>query len=174
MSTSAATAGPLGHLIERTLPQSARGVLLDVLALHVLSAELDRDLARGLEAGPISPGTCAEAHRRTGVFADRRRQIDLIVRIGERVARTVGQPLDRLCPARRPHTGLPRGVWHTAEVPGTRLPGAQPARQRAAAAQHDSCASIRAQRCARARRYESALLTATCGAATLRQVRGAD
>ncbi|MGC8519457.1 MAG: FFLEELY motif protein [Steroidobacteraceae bacterium] len=68
MSTSAATAGPLGHLIERTLPQSARGVLLDVLALHFLSAELDRDLTRGLEAGPISPGTCAEAHRRTGVL----------------------------------------------------------------------------------------------------------
>jgi hypothetical protein len=82
-----------GAILERTLPQSALGVLLDALELNVLSAELDHDLAHALEPGPISSATYADAYRRTGRFPDRRRQIDLIVRVGEQLARTVRQPL---------------------------------------------------------------------------------
>ena len=82
-----------GAILERTLPQSALGVLLDALELNVLSAELDHDLAHALAPGPISPATYADAYRRTGRFPDRRRQIDLIVRVGEQLARTVRQPL---------------------------------------------------------------------------------
>lgn len=80
-------------ILQRTLPQSALGVLLDALELNALSAELDHELARALEAGPISSATYADAYRRTGRFADRRRQIDLIVRVGEQLARTVRQPM---------------------------------------------------------------------------------
>ena len=82
-----------GTLLERTLPHGALGVLLDALALNVLSAELDHEMARVLEAGPISPATYTEAYRRIGRFEDRRRQIELIVRVGEQLARTVRQPL---------------------------------------------------------------------------------
>ena len=82
-----------GAILERTLPPSALGVLLDALALNVLSAELDHEMAQVLEGGAISPATYAAAYRRIGRFEDRRRQIELIVRIGERLARTVRQPL---------------------------------------------------------------------------------
>lgn len=82
-----------GAILERTLPQGALGVLLDALALNVLSAELDHDMARTLEPGPISSATYAQAYRRSGRLEDRRRQIELIVRVGEQLARTVRQPL---------------------------------------------------------------------------------
>jgi hypothetical protein len=80
-------------ILERTLPRSALGVLLDALELNVLSTELDHELAQALAPGPISPATYAQAYRRAGRFPDRRRQIELIVRVGEQLARTVEQPL---------------------------------------------------------------------------------
>ena len=80
-------------LLERTLPRGALRVLVDAVELYVLSGELDHALAKALAPGPISAQSYASAYRAAGRPADRRRQIELIVRIGERLAQAVGQPL---------------------------------------------------------------------------------
>ncbi len=82
-----------GPLLERTLPRGALRVLVDAIELYVLSAELDHAVGKALPAGPISPQSYACAYRAAGRPADRQRQIELIVRIGERLAQAVGQPL---------------------------------------------------------------------------------
>ena len=80
-------------ILEHTLPQSALSVLIEALELNVLSAELDHGVARSLAAGPISNASYAQAYRQGGHFEERRRQIELIVRVGERLAQSVRQPL---------------------------------------------------------------------------------
>ncbi len=82
-----------GPLLERTLPGGALGVLHDAVELYTLSAELDQALAKALPWGPISAENYARAYRAVGRPADRRRQIELIVRIGERLSQAVKQPL---------------------------------------------------------------------------------
>lgn len=82
-----------GPLLERTLPRGALHVLVDALELYALSGELDQALARALAPGPVSVQTYATAYRTAGLPADRQRQIGLIVRIGERLAQAVKQPL---------------------------------------------------------------------------------
>lgn len=82
-----------GPLLQRTLPQGALHVLMDAIELYALSGELDQALARALAPGPICGQTYARAYRAVGRSPDRRHQIELTVRIGEQLARAVGQPL---------------------------------------------------------------------------------
>lgn len=82
-----------GPLLERTLPRGALRVLTDAVELYALSAELDQALTRALPPGPISAENYANAYRTAGRRQDRQRQIELIIRIGERLARAVRQPL---------------------------------------------------------------------------------
>ena len=82
-----------GPLLQRTLPRGALRVLIDAIELYALSAELDQALARALPPGPICPASYAQAYRTVGRAADRQHQIELIVRIGERLAQAVRQPL---------------------------------------------------------------------------------
>ena len=82
-----------GPLLQRALPRGALRVLIDAIELYALSGELDQALARALPPGPIDPANYAHAYRAAGRAADRQHQIELIVRIGERLAQAVRQPL---------------------------------------------------------------------------------
>jgi len=75
--------------LKRTLPQGALEVLGSALELQVLAAQLDQAMAAQLGPLPLSWPTYAAAYRAVGRPDARRRQIELVVMIGEDLQRLV-------------------------------------------------------------------------------------
>ena len=75
--------------LKRTLPQGALEVLGSALELQVLAAQLDQAMAAQLGPLPLSWPTYAAAYRAVGRPDARRRQIELVVMIGEDLERLV-------------------------------------------------------------------------------------
>ncbi len=76
---------------KRALPAGLLQMLGEAIELQVLSLELDREMVMRLDARAVSRSSYAAAYRSAGRSEDRRRQIDLIIRIGEDLARVVDQ-----------------------------------------------------------------------------------
>ena len=79
-------------VLRRTLPRSALQALLLAIELDALSEELDLAVAERLPAGPVTAESYAHAYREVGRPEARRRQIALILDIGERLDRAVRTP----------------------------------------------------------------------------------
>jgi hypothetical protein len=77
------------ELLKRTLPQAALEVLGSTLELQVLTAQLDQAMGAEIAPGPISWPLYAAAYRAVGRADARRRQIELVVRIGGDLERLV-------------------------------------------------------------------------------------
>lgn len=80
----------LGRL-KRALPSRLIEILCMALELQTLTLELDQEMVGKLAAGLITAATYATAYRAVGRPIERKRQIDLIVRIGEDLACVVRQ-----------------------------------------------------------------------------------
>jgi hypothetical protein len=80
---------------KRALPNAALDLLERAVALDVQSAELDAAMARHIP-GPLTAASYAAAYRKVGRGAERRRQIDLLVAIGEDLDDIVRHPWIRL------------------------------------------------------------------------------
>ena len=76
----------------RLLPASAVETAALAIELEALSEALDQQTAAALAPGPITEATYAEAYRVTAP-ADRHRQIDLIIAVGDRLDQLVRKPL---------------------------------------------------------------------------------
>lgn len=81
------------HVMRRLLPPAALHALCLAIELEILSQELDADVTRNLEDGPISDETYAAAYRRANRLPDRKRQIALINEIGTYLDRVVRTPV---------------------------------------------------------------------------------
>jgi len=75
--------------LKRALPAAAMKVLGQAIELDVLTLELDHAMVHALAAAPVNETAYAAAYRRIGDRASRARQIELIVAIGEDLARIV-------------------------------------------------------------------------------------
>lgn len=76
----------------RLLPASAVQTATLAIELEALSEDLDHRVAAALPEGPIDEGGYAQAYRAGSTRADRERQIDLIVAVGERLDALVKKP----------------------------------------------------------------------------------
>lgn len=74
---------------KRALPSSAIEVLAKAIELEILTAELDHAMVSQLTSEPLSGATYAAAYRAVGRPEQRRRQIDLIIGLGEQLGRIV-------------------------------------------------------------------------------------
>ena len=79
-------------VMTRVLPASAVETAALAIELEALSEALDQQTAAALAPGPITEATYAEAYRVTAP-ADRHRQIDLIIAVGDRLDQLVRKPL---------------------------------------------------------------------------------
>lgn len=77
----------------RILPPGAVETAALAIEVDALSESLDRRLAAALTAGPLDEARYAAAYRKGATPAERSRQIDLIVAVGERLDRLVQKPL---------------------------------------------------------------------------------
>jgi hypothetical protein len=77
----------------RILPASALQTAALAIELEALSEDLDQRAAAALAPGPIDAQSYAEAYRQGSRRAERERQIDLIVAVGERLDALVKRPL---------------------------------------------------------------------------------
>lgn len=77
--------------LKRALPSRLLEILCMALELETLTLELDQAVTAKLTAGVITATTYAAAYRMVGRPIERRRQIELIVRIGEDLAGVVRQ-----------------------------------------------------------------------------------
>lgn len=75
--------------LKRTLPQAALQALGAALELQLLTTELDRAMVGQLVAGPLTWATYATAYRAVGRPEARRRQIELVLHIGDDLDRIV-------------------------------------------------------------------------------------
>jgi hypothetical protein len=80
-------------LLKRALPPRMLEVLCAAIELDVLSAELDLQMARQMPDGPLTMQTYGQVYRAVGGADARRRQIGLIVEIGNALGRAVRSPL---------------------------------------------------------------------------------
>jgi hypothetical protein len=85
-------------VIVKVLPDAALLPVARAIELHALTAELDRALCKALLEVPVAKAgideaTYASAYRRCANRAQRLRQIDLLLNVGERLDRVVGKPL---------------------------------------------------------------------------------
>lgn len=69
--------------LKRTLPQGALEVLGSALELQVLTAQLDQAMVAQLGPGPLSWPTYAAAYRAVDRAAARKRQIEIVLEIGQ-------------------------------------------------------------------------------------------
>jgi hypothetical protein len=81
-------------VMTRILPATAVETAALAIELEALSEALDQATARALAPGPITDATYADAYRATSPD-DRRRQIDLVVAVGDRLDLLVRKPLVR-------------------------------------------------------------------------------
>jgi hypothetical protein len=81
-------------LMERMLPKPALSTLIDAVRLETLSQELDAAMVLELPAAdPLTTESYATAYRHLGREPDRRRQIDLLVKVGRDLEATLANPL---------------------------------------------------------------------------------
>lgn len=80
-------------LMVRTLPATAVETATLAIELEALSESLDHSVAAALEPGPIDEERYARAYRSASTPAERERQIDLIVAVGERLDALVKKPM---------------------------------------------------------------------------------
>jgi hypothetical protein len=83
--------GALSRL-QRALPQPLLDLLELAVELDVLTSELDQAVAEHLAPGAITSSSYAAAYRAAGQRGVRRRQIDLIIEIGEALDDAVRKP----------------------------------------------------------------------------------
>lgn len=81
------------QMLKGSLPQKVFDVLGRAIELEVLSAELDVAMVTAVTAWPLNEESYAAAYRAVGRPAERERQIDLIVGVGEELSRVVRRPL---------------------------------------------------------------------------------
>lgn len=81
------------RLLKRALPPRVLQILSRAMELDALSAELDLEMAQRLPAGELTAQAYADAYRAVGRVEDRRRQIGLVVEIGEALRQAVHMPL---------------------------------------------------------------------------------
>lgn len=77
------------RLLRRTLPSSALEILAFAVELTVLTEDLDHALLAKLPRGRITADAYAAAYRAANRAEDRRRQIELVAGIGERLEHAV-------------------------------------------------------------------------------------
>jgi hypothetical protein len=80
-------------VMTRILPASALETASLAIELEALSEDLDQRAAAALAPGPIDVRTYGDAYRGASTRAERERQIDLIVAVGERLDALVRKPL---------------------------------------------------------------------------------
>lgn len=83
-------------VMERMLPRPMRATLAEAFELQALSLDFDIDMARRLDAGgdrPLDVARYAELYRACGRQEDRRRQIEMIRRLGQDLQRVVHKPM---------------------------------------------------------------------------------
>ena len=81
------------RLLKRALPPRVLEALFLAMELDALSAELDLKLAERLPTGPLTEKLYAQAYRGVGRSEDRRRQIELVVAVGNALAAAARTPL---------------------------------------------------------------------------------
>jgi hypothetical protein len=79
----------------RLFPHEVAETVEALTALHALSEQLDTEMARHVDAGPIDAATYLAAWRLTGQSASRQRQIDLMVEVGHALDLYTRRPLLR-------------------------------------------------------------------------------
>ena len=79
-------------VMSKMLPASAVETAALAIELEALSEDLDHRLARALKPGPIDEASYAAAYRASGTRAERERQVELIVLVGERLDALVQKP----------------------------------------------------------------------------------
>jgi hypothetical protein len=77
----------------RILPASALQTASLAIELEALSEDLDQRATAALGSGPIDAELYGEAYRKGSTRAERERQIDLIVAVGERLDALVKKPM---------------------------------------------------------------------------------
>lgn len=80
-------------VMSRILPASAVETGAFAIELEALSEDLDHRLAAALAEGPIDDAAYAKAYRESSTRDERRRQIDLIEAVGQRLDALVKKPL---------------------------------------------------------------------------------
>jgi hypothetical protein len=83
------------RVMERLLPRQALQALMLAIELEILSQELDAEVVRALQPGPITVERYAAGYRGAGRRADRERQIELLGVIGEFLDGVVKKPIIR-------------------------------------------------------------------------------
>jgi len=117
---------------KRVLPVAALEVLELAVTLDVLSAELDQAMAEQLANGPLTDAAYAEAYCRVGRASERRRQIKLLIGIGEGLERIVRNRwigaalLAARVPARAAGLGELQGFLERGFAAFRKMKGAQP------------------------------------------------
>jgi hypothetical protein len=79
----------------RLFPQEVVLTVEALTALHALSEQLDTEMARHVDAGPLDAAAYVAAWRRTGQQAKRLRQIDLMLDVGHALDAYTQKPLLR-------------------------------------------------------------------------------
>jgi hypothetical protein len=82
--------------LQRALPGPLLELLGAAIELQVLTLDLDEQMASALATGSIDADSYAAAYRNVGRAVDRRRQIDLIVRMGKDLGKIVEQSWNRI------------------------------------------------------------------------------
>ena len=80
-------------VMTRVLPTSAVETAALAIELEALSESLDHRTAAALAKGPIDWKSYADAYRKGSTTAERERQVELIVAVGERLDALVKKPL---------------------------------------------------------------------------------
>ena len=119
-------------VLRRTLPPVTLEVLTLAIELQMLSEELDLEVAQHLPPGAIAAESYACAYRAAGRPEARRRQIELTVEVGRRLARAVRMPLVGLVlraarmPAHMAGFGLLQDFLERGFAAFARMPSAAP------------------------------------------------
>ena len=79
----------------RLFPAEVVATVASLTALHALSEQLDNEMARHVDALPMTAATYATAWRRTGQPVSRQRQVDLMISVGRALDIYTRRPLLR-------------------------------------------------------------------------------
>lgn len=79
----------------RLFPAEVVATVASLTALHALSEQLDNEMARHVDALPMTAATYATAWRRTGQPVSRQRQVDLMLDVGRALDLYTRRPLLR-------------------------------------------------------------------------------
>jgi hypothetical protein len=81
--------------MERLLPREGLQALCLAIELETLSQEFDAEVARALPDSPITVARYAEAYRSAGRPADRRRQVEMMSKVGAYLDGVIRKPIVR-------------------------------------------------------------------------------